>query len=346
MKNTRNMWIGKAQRLARVGEYVLVTIDGKVVNAKVARPFSSTKVLVAQVGSDYYAYPEQVQTQRTIYHKEVFKNERKKKPPKYHVDYVYIYFVSSDFNDEERLGSVYLFDGQNSRLLFHTSANNIIPSFVSENAKASVTNFGYRKYRASVRTLDQGKYTLFIASSENDEIETYQAIPIQNSPGNYTASSPEPYLDDWQDPYYRRWWLTDDQIDACIGGRFTDSDGPNRPRNSYNASNSFGLYGFPNLQVNTNTITYLSFFDRLEGTISSESINYPFIGQEYRELFLTIGSYGPPFSYPQSNYNFGDICPVIIVKDLISFELEPLNVGFEYEYLLLLGMSIFYDGPL
>ena len=90
---SKEIGIGKAAKLARVGEMVSVSIDGKTITAKVATNLSSTKVLVLFDGRTYHAYPE---SQRTILksRKTVLAKHEKRKPlPKYEDSAVIVYKV-------------------------------------------------------------------------------------------------------------------------------------------------------------------------------------------------------------------------------------------------------------
>jgi len=364
--SSQNMWIGTANRLAKVGETVAVTFNGKTVNAKVASSFASTRVLIIKAGDIYYAYPGKIQTRR-FSHREQIKHDKKKKRKKPPVQAIYTYFVSTQPESDNPTGSIYVFDGQQSRLLAENIRlqinNNYLNSFY---VNSRVTNYGYGKYRCSLITgltlirnnsSDGRNYIpnkLQIFTSETEEVETHNLIVRDANvyPPEIFTTSPEPDPSDWQDPYYQTWWVDNDQIDACIAERFITPEGIQRGERLFRASN---LYGFPNLEPETGTITYLSFADKLNLPYD-ESANYPVIGlesssavptgEEFKELLLTVGTYGPPHSYERSNYIFGDVCPVIAVKEDIPFELELLDVGFDYTYLLLLDMSLFYDGPL
>ena len=75
---SKEIGIGRANRLARIGEMVSVSINGKTITAKVATNLSSTKVLVLFDGRTYHAYPESqrtiVKSQKTV----LAKHERRK----------------------------------------------------------------------------------------------------------------------------------------------------------------------------------------------------------------------------------------------------------------------------
>jgi hypothetical protein len=90
----QNMWIGKANRLANVGELVSVKINNKVVQAKVARSFASLNVLVVKTSTgEYFAYPDKVERQRDVKRKEISKHDPRKTPDKETIDTVLIYAV-------------------------------------------------------------------------------------------------------------------------------------------------------------------------------------------------------------------------------------------------------------
>lgn len=345
----QNIWIGRANRLGNIGELVSVTIGGKVIKAKVARSFASLNVLVVRSGNgQYYAYPDKVEQQRSIHHREIFKNERKKKTNKYHLDLSYVYFVSSDPDFESnRRGSIYVFDGYSSRLLVEEEDYN--------NANIRITNFGYGRYRCvnisgsivlrnnyyDGRSIYPTKLQVF--TSETEEVETHDLTvsDINEYPPNISVTSPELYLEDWQDPYYRRWWISDDQIDACIGERFMDDEDIAIQKRIYSPSS---LHGFPNLNTATSILTYLSFHDTLTGPLYQESTNYPLLSTtESKELYVTVAFYGPPLSYPSTNYNYGDVCPLVTIKDSLPIILEPLTLDFDPTYLQILDLSIYYE---
>lgn len=90
----QNIWIGRANRLGNVGELVSVTIGGKVIKAKVARSFASLNVLVVRSGDgQYYAYPDKVEYQRAVNHREIAKHDKQKTPTTETIDTVLIYRV-------------------------------------------------------------------------------------------------------------------------------------------------------------------------------------------------------------------------------------------------------------
>ena len=82
---SKQIGIGKATRLARVGEMVSVSINGSTITAKVAQNLSSTKVLILFDGRTYHAYPHS-KTSVNAQHITVLAKHEKRKPAKRYND--------------------------------------------------------------------------------------------------------------------------------------------------------------------------------------------------------------------------------------------------------------------
>jgi hypothetical protein len=81
---SKELGIGKASRLAKLGESVSVVINGTTISALAAKNLASTTVLVVFDGQKYYAYPHS-KVAKIMSAKNLAKHD-KKKPPKKYVD--------------------------------------------------------------------------------------------------------------------------------------------------------------------------------------------------------------------------------------------------------------------
>ena len=90
---SKRIGIGKATRLARLGEMVSVSINGSTINAKVARTLSSTNVLILFDGHTYHAYPDSKTVIPTKRITTFAKHEKRKPPKKYNESAVIVYKV-------------------------------------------------------------------------------------------------------------------------------------------------------------------------------------------------------------------------------------------------------------
>jgi len=90
---SKQIGIGKATRLARLGEMVNVSINGSTIAAKAAKNLSSTKVLILFDGRTYYAYPHSKTVLPTKKITALAKHEKRNSPKKYDESAVIVYKV-------------------------------------------------------------------------------------------------------------------------------------------------------------------------------------------------------------------------------------------------------------
>ena len=161
---SKEIGIGKANRLARIGEMVSVSINGKTITAKVATNLSSTKVLVLFDGRTYHAYPESqrtiVKSQKTV----LAKHERRKQRSEVTTSVAILFEVrnySQIIPRENDTSSYYVsVDGSVPRHILTTSVRVRAPladgsgsdtSIIRPLADATLTYFGNGRYRGSIK---------------------------------------------------------------------------------------------------------------------------------------------------------------------------------------------------
>ena len=161
----KQIGIGKANRLARVGEMVSVSINGTTIAAKVAINLSSTKVLILFDGRTYHAYPE---SQRTILKskKTVLARHERRKPPSKATPSIAILFEVANYNPERfprenDSHSYYVsVDGSEPRRVLTAPVRIRIPILGGSGADlvtinpiydSTLTYFGGGRYRGSIK---------------------------------------------------------------------------------------------------------------------------------------------------------------------------------------------------
>lgn len=210
---SKEIGIGRANRLARIGEMVSVSINGKTITAKVATNLSSTKVLVLFDGRTYHAYPESqrtiVKSQKTV----LAKHERRKQRLEVTTS-VAILFEVENFSQpiprENDTCSYYVsVDGSVPRHILTTSVRVRAPlasgggadvSRIHPLADSTLTYFGNGRYRGSIkygivrtqREIDNQFYTMTFSSN--------MVIFTESSTRTYGLGANIPLApEDWQD---------------------------------------------------------------------------------------------------------------------------------------------------
>ena len=238
---SKQIGIGKATRLARIGEMVSVSINGTTITAKVARNLSSTKVLVLFDGRTYHVYPESqrtiLKTQKTV----LAKNERRKNVIKAIPSAVIVYYLPSR--------GVYATPRAGDSESYYVTINGIdnkhietIP-YDSTNT-AFVTNLGNGRYRGAIKHGQRiitgrdanGFFTRFYFKYTT----VFTEKSIQTYSNNSTIAS---VREDWQDLRVRAWSrdLIDEDIDTTgIHPCFNTNNSLYRPILDW--SNTAGIY--------------------------------------------------------------------------------------------------------
>lgn len=207
---SKQIGIGKATRLARIGEMVSVSINGTTITAKVARNLSSTKVLVLFDGRTYHVYPE---SQRTILKNGrtvIAKHERRKQYSKATTS-IAILFEAANYSGFPRENSSHSYyvsvDGSPPKHILTTpiririlgaSGNDLVT--ISPIASSTLTYFGGGRYRGSIkygirqirREIGSNFYT--INFSTNMVVFTQSSIRTYGLFGDIL-----PAPEDWQD---------------------------------------------------------------------------------------------------------------------------------------------------
>ena len=205
---SKEIGIGKANRLARVGEMVSVSINGTTITAKVATNLSSTKVLILFDGRTYHAYPESqraiLRSQKTV----LAKHERRKNIIKATPSVVIVYFVPGG---NSRSYYVTINGVENRYLATVAHSGDTLPS------QAFVTNLGSGRYRGAIK---YGRRIITGEDSNGFYTRHYYGNTIvftEQSTQSYGYNSRIPSVaEDWQDLRVRAWTLNliDKDIDT------------------------------------------------------------------------------------------------------------------------------------
>jgi len=161
---SKHIGIGKATRLARIGEMVSVSINGTTITAKVAKNLSSTKVLILFDGRTYHAYPESQRTMLKNSRTVLAKHERRKQYSKVTISTAILFEVanySRDFPRENDSHSYYVsVDGSEPRHILTAPIRIRIPILGQSGSDlvtinpiydSTLTYFGRGRYRGSIK---------------------------------------------------------------------------------------------------------------------------------------------------------------------------------------------------
>ena len=210
---SKRIGIGKATRLARIGEMVSVAINGTTITAKVARNLSSTKVLVLFDGRTYHAYPESQRTTLKNGITVLAKHERRKQYSKVTISIAILFEVanySGVFPRENDTHSYYVsVDGSEPRHILTTPVRIRVPIIggsgtdlvtISPISSSTLTYFGRGRYRGSIkygvrqimREIDDNFYTI--------DFDTNMVVFTESSIKTYGLFGDiPPAPEDWQD---------------------------------------------------------------------------------------------------------------------------------------------------
>jgi hypothetical protein len=211
---SKEIGIGKANRLARVGEMVSVSINGTTITAKVATNLSSTKVLILFDGRTYHAYPESqraiLRSQKTV----LAKHERRKQRSEVTISIAILFEVAN--YDPQRLArendshSYYVsVDGSRPRHILTAPVVIRVPilggsgsglTSIRPISDSTLTYFGNGRYRGSIkygltpmmREIGDQFYTMALS--------TNMVVFTESSTRTYgLGASIPPAPEDWQD---------------------------------------------------------------------------------------------------------------------------------------------------
>lgn len=215
---SKEIGIGRANRLARIGEMVSVSINGKTITAKVATNLSSTKVLVLFDGRNYHAYPEKKSTifksKKTV----LAKHERRKQRSEVTISTAILFEVAnydpSRLVRENDTCSYYVsVDGSNPRHILTTPVVIRVPILggsgsglirINPISRSTLTYFGNGRYRGSIkygvvptqRLIDNNFYRM--------DFSTNMVIFTESSMRTYGLFADIPAApEDWQDMVLR-----------------------------------------------------------------------------------------------------------------------------------------------
>jgi hypothetical protein len=216
---SKEIGIGRANRLARIGEMVSVSIDGKTITAKVATNLSSTKVLILFDGRTYHAYPESqraiLSSQKTV----LAKHERRKQHPKVTISTAILfevanYNVSLPPRENDSCSYYVSVDGKTPRHILTTSVviTAPIPGAGGGNGlyrinpifTATLTYFGNGRYRGSIKygirpTQREINGKFYIINFAANMVVFTESSTITYGLGASIPPAPE----DWQDMHLR-----------------------------------------------------------------------------------------------------------------------------------------------